>query len=377
MLNLFLSHIRPSQPVRQIKAWQYFIATMSARIRLYRNRFISSAYIDTKLTRFLEALLDKIPVSYINNGFSDFEKYLDLAGYLNGDVTNLFDPELAVRHIERTFCKEPTKEIIVSVEHREPLTDLPLDKPFRYWREIRPVRVIHYPSLELFNSFDSYQLSFEKVPEYFVATVDPMAMAFMYARYVQYLEDENEQLLAKKAFIKYFLLPGIFDDAMRIWITNILISMCSADFDPRQISIGPVFSISSSNVEKAIRNINEVYASNNVHNTPIGSLLSFEWFGSYSLIDVMNEIDQTCSVPERTDHYHLDFIISVPYVLLLAKYFHMIGKSQLKNEFKLFRKYVSRMERRKTSMRIRDPRYRELYTSLVEQVTREIDTLPL
>ena len=377
MLNLFLSHIHPSQPTRQINSWRYFLAMLSARIRLYRNRFISSSYIDTKLTRFLEALLDRVPVSYINNGSGDFEKYLSLAGYLNGDITNLFDPELAVRHISQTFCKEPTKEIVVSVEHREPLTDLPLDKPFRYWTDVRPVRVIHYPGLELFNSFESYQLSFDNVPDYFVATVDPMSMAFMYAKYVQYLEDENEVLLAKKAFIKYFLLPGIFDDAQRIWITNILLEMCSADFDARAIGVGPAFVISGSNIEKAVRNINEVYASNNVHNTPIGSLLSFEWFGNYSLIDVMNEIDQTCSVPDRTDHYHLDFIISVPYLLLLAKYFHMIGKSQLKNEFKLFRRYVNRMERRKTVLRIRDPRYKELYKSLVEQVTRELDTLPL
>lgn len=321
MLNIILKYAS-GQP-QTISEWMRYVNTVELRTSIYKTRFLMGPFTYSPFVNLCKQILHDVAVLDLLKNRSDFVRYQQIY-YLLGTYRGMFDPVYNTKSSGGIFTKGPTVDYILNVSQASPMQSLPLDRPWTYWKELQPVRIIYHDSLELVTDLSSFSIEFKKYPaSWMVCSIDLILLIFKYLKFVEYGENTGDDTNIE-TYLQRYVVPSWYDDLRNIWLFNILNAMMFDRFNRDDVytdgAIAPL-----SGLLGVTPDINRIQAEAQKKTLLFGEVLSTEWFGlNKSILSWIQEINKTLTVPILRQYSYLKFLEEFPYVAFTIRLNNLI-----------------------------------------------------
>ncbi len=316
MLKLILNDLQSGKP-RSIPYWNYLQNSMDVRQNYWRNRYNNSAEQEHKGTYILKNILGQLNINDLMNRKNDYDTYLfDVVPMING-VRTIFDPVWSTNNFFNCFSHgpNPITDVFLNCSYRLPLTDLPMNTPYEYWRNLSPLNVVYYDSLEFVERIDNVRLDFQKPVNYVVWGLNVPLLIMKYIKWMRYYANTLHQPEESvKHFLKYEVFRLIFDDLINVWTLNIitdsLIKFPNIDRNAHSWFSGFKYAM------------NDIYTlGGNLNNGAItaGDFCATTWLANHqSITEYIKLINRNIFLPELRQYYPIDFLKEYNIIKLIA-----------------------------------------------------------
>lgn len=325
MLNTILKSVNAGCP-KVLPNWDKTVMTISLRTEIMKTRFLSTGFLYNNGMNMLKHILSTIVNQDMMNMSSDFSRYVERVDPMIPSFRGLYDPVYNARQSKNLFTMSPNiPELIMNVSMDKPLSSLPMDKPWEYWKDLCPIHVIYHNSRELVSNIYRFAIDFQHLaPTCIIYSIDLSMLSMMYAKYLDYSKSVGivgtiEDFLQAHVVIKWF------DDLRRIWLTNILKDVVANDFEPERYAtdgfVAPkaMLITLASDMRRFMDDAKRKAMS-------IGDFCKTKWFGDYSLKYWLDELDMNIRVPSLRQYTWLEFVATLPYAKLVLDTILAIGR---------------------------------------------------
>lgn len=218
MLHTLLNYL-PVTYGRHLSHWDRAIMQLWLRQDLLTKRYLATDLPLTKGIRSLIKLLHKVNLNQYLAISSDTDRCL----LFEETATSLLEthalPKRAV-HCSQGVWSHSVPEFRCYIDPQSPFQQLPLDKPFGYWRKLQPVHWHWWTSTELASNWNTGKLSINPA-EVAIMTIDRLMLTMMYVKYAERCQLQ-ELPVSAYGFVKHYLLSTFYEDSKRIWLLNLL-----------------------------------------------------------------------------------------------------------------------------------------------------------
>lgn len=325
MLNTILKSVNAGCP-KVLPNWDKTVMTISLRTEIMKTRFLGTGFLYNNGMNMLKHILSTIVNQDMMNMSSDFSRYVERVDPMVPSFRGLYDPVYNARQSKNLFTMSPNiPELIMNVSMDKPLSSLPMDKPWEYWKDLCPIHVIYHDSRELVSNIYRFAIDFQHLaPTCIIYSIDLSMLSMMYAKYLDYSKSVGivgtiEDFLQAHVVIKWF------DDLRRIWLTNILKDVVANDFEPERYAtdgfVAPkaMLLTLASDMHRFMDDAKRKAMS-------IGDFCKTKWFGDYSLKYWLDELDMNIRVPSLRQYTWLEFVATLPYAKLVLDTILAIGR---------------------------------------------------
>lgn len=328
MLDTVLKVI-PSGNPRAITNWDRYVMTIKLRTEIMKTRFLGAGFVYNNGTSMLSQILRTVITPTVLACKSDYKRYVE---YLDPSVTTfraMFDPVYTTRQVKNIFTENPKIcEYILNVSMEKPLTDLPMDKPFKDWEDLFPVRVIYHDARELVTDLFRYQLNFKGTPPtHIIYSVDLVLLMFKYIKYVEYMESIGKAATVED-YLQRYVYINWFDDLRRIWLFNIIQDVVGNQYDTTKYIADELVSPKSA-IDNVIPDIYRLINDARHKAMSISDFCATKWFGDISLRNWLHEMQYNLQLPNLRQYKYLEFLSSFSYAMFLIKLIVNIGRQDV------------------------------------------------
>ena len=368
MLNYLLKLI-PNASARQIVNWNRFVTILKLRTEVLRSRFLIAPFIYTSGNNMIIRMLNSIPIKELESLSNDYQRYTQIIYPMVTQHRMMFDQVYSGKLKTSYFTKNPNvTEIILNVSMNNPLSTMPMDWDWYRWQEQKPIRVIHYDSLELITDLTAFRLEFNKSnpPSRCVYSIDTSLLFLKYWKYVSHNQNIGESYSVEE-FIQQYIFNTWFEDIRNIWLFNIVAKMLFEEFDASEITTDPLIQISSM-IPSLKKDLNSIVALCNKKTIGIGDIVATDWLDNTSIYNWMKEMTDATQVPDLRQYKSLDIIRTIPFIQFVIKLLHKVGRPDVVLVNRDLMYAVRRCRDMNVTAILHDPKLREV-------VKQELDDL--
>lgn len=381
MLDYLLQLIPKAAP-RQIYNWNRFVTILKLRTEILKSRFLIAPFIYTSGVNMLLKILHSVPINELKTLNNDYQRYTQLVYPMVEQHRMLFDQVYSGKLKTSYFTKNvETTELILNVSMDNPLSTLPMDQDWLQWKDLKPVRVLHYDSLELITTLQLFKLEFKKnPPTRCVYSIDISLLILKYWKYVQYQTDIGEAINPEE-FLQQYIYTQWFEDLRNIWLFNLVSRMIFDEFDESLIFVDPLVQISNM-IPGLKTDLYKIAELCNKKTLGIGDVVCSDWLDNITIFAWLTEINKATRVPELRQYQALDVVRGLPFANFIVKLTHKIGRPNiiLMNRDLLY--LIRRYRDMNIANILHDSKLRDviknelddLYTRLIEYVPTPIHT---
>ena len=328
MLDTILKCIGPGTP-KILPNWDKAVVTISLRTEIMKTRFLGTGFVYNNGMNMLKHILSVAVNQDMLDMRSDYERYVARVDPIVDSFRGMYDPVYNARQMKNLFTLDPTiPEFIMNVSMEKPLTSLPMDKPWEYWKELTPVHVIYHDSKELVSEIYRFAVQFKyQRPSCVIYSIDLPMLIMMYAKYLDYtrsvgIESSVEEFLQDHIVVKWF------DDLRRIWLTHILQDVASSQFDYKTYRTDE-FVVQRSILKTIAEDLYRFLEDAKRKAIGIGDFCRTKWFGETSLYYWLEEMKLNIQLPSLRQYKWLEFITTLPYASLLLNMMYTINRQDV------------------------------------------------
>lgn len=325
MLKTILKSIGPGCP-KVLPNWDKAVTTIALRTEIMKTRFLNTGFMYTNGMNMLKHILSIVVDNDMMNMSSDFTRYVEKVDPVIPSFRVMYDPVYNGRMMKNLFTTDPNiPEFIANVSMERPLSSLPMDKPWEYWKDLCPIHVLYHDSKELISNIYRFSIDFQHdTPHMIIYSIDLSMLCMMYAKYIDYSKTVGV-ISSIEDFLQNYVVVKWFEDLRRIWLTNILKDCVADKFVPGAYTsdefVAPKAMLLTikSDMERFIGDARKKAVS-------IGDFCRTKWFGEYSLMYWLDELNLNIKTPSLRQYKWIDFISTLPYADLALNTMLMIGR---------------------------------------------------
>lgn len=303
---------------QSVTNWLRYVNSVELRTSIYKTRFLMGPFVYSPFVNLCKQILHDIPVVELFKCKSDYSRFQQIF-FMSNSYRNMFDPVYKNKDVGHLFTKGPTADYVLNVTRSAPMKSFPLDKPWKYWEELYPVRVLYHDSLELVTDLSTFSIEFKSKPASWMAcSVDPILLIFKYLRFLEHAHESDDDD-SIEAYLQLHVLPKWFDDLRNIWFFNILSDMLFDQYDVNKLysdqTIAPLGMIST-----VTQDVERIQSEIQRKALRLGDVLATEWFGpGKSILGWIREIHEGLTVPDLTQYVYLKFLEEFPYTAFAVR----------------------------------------------------------
>lgn len=325
MLNTILKSVGSGCP-RVLPNWEKAVMTITLRTEIMKTRFLGTGFVYTNGMNMLKQILMTVVDYDMLELSSDFQRYVEKVDPIVPSFRVMYDPVHNARMSKNLFTYDQNiPEIIMNVSMEKPLSDLPMDKPWDYWKDLCPIRIIYHDSRELVSNIYRFAVDFQHdKPHCVIYSIDLNMLIMMYAKYLDYSKSVG-LLGTVEDFLQSHVIIKWFDDLRRIWLTNILKDIVSDNFEYEKFKADQF--VAPNTMLKTLASDMYRFMDDARHKAiSIGDFCKTKWFGDYSLQYWLDELDLNIRVPSLRQYKWVEFIGTFPYASLVMDTILTIGR---------------------------------------------------
>ena len=372
MLNTILKSIISGSP-RVLVNWDKAVVTIKLRTEIIKTRYLGTGFIFNPGTNMLINILQNI--IYNNPGLrsckSDYKRYVEVIDPQIAIYRNYFDPVYLAQQTKGIFCWDKNiPEYILNVSMDKPLSTLPMDKPWEYWKDLVPIHVIYHDSRELCTNLLKLQLKFEKDPPHAIFySIDLTMLIFMYLKYMEYMESFSKEPSVHD-FLQQYVLVNWFDDLRRIWLFNILKDAAHNDFKYEKFKADEL--VAPNTMLKTLKaDLSRLFDDARKKAVSLGDICATRWFGDTSLTWWLNELNTNLQVPPLRQYKWLSFASTLPYAEFMLDILLLIKRNDINPVVRNLLFDLHQYHNQNICSNIQNPEYRaEVSKQLKRMITR-------
>jgi len=230
LLDFIIPYIESAANRGRVTLSKYdnYLQVLKVKQALFLNEFMLAPGIRTYGVRLLESMLESIDTLYLGQLSNDVDRYTRYWTY----AKDTMDDFLGINYgkvYKTTFIKQNTditKEYIIPVENIDPLSYLPMNKPYDEWSKINPVRLLSHDSLAYTLDLRNDIIRFRREqPMFAVIGIDTVALGMKYYKYSTEVDPETTIL----DFIHSEVMPYLTTDMINTWLMNTILRLFDTD----------------------------------------------------------------------------------------------------------------------------------------------------
>lgn len=316
MLDAVLRIVKPGIG-RYIPNWYRFVTITKLRTEVLRTRFLQSPFVHNTASNLMLYLIGKVDMLELDEYESDYTRYSQCLEPLGRIQRNIFDPIYNTQVACGRFSNATdAAEFFLNVSMSTPLASMPLDKPWLAWIDTKPIRVIYHDSLELVTDLTKYNLNFKQTkPSVCVYSIDLALLFFKYYKYMQHMTAMGLPIVPEDFVQEHIILPW-FEDLRQIWLFNIVSKIFEGEFDPETLHTDPIMQTDNM-LQTIIPDLKRIRDDISKRAVSVGDIVSTNWFGDYSIYDLMVTYREETRLPVLRQYIYLDFLSFLPFTKFL------------------------------------------------------------
>ena len=312
---------------RQILNWTRFVNITNLRTEIIRSRYIRSPFVYTNGTNLLIHIINGINLEEYKK-LSDIDKYLRLEKYAS-QIRNKFDPVYTQHSLKGHFVEyRDVPEYILNCTSTSPLMNLPIDKDWEYWQQLRPMMILWHDSNELNLELWRYKIPFPSIkPSYVFYSLDVPLLLIRYIKYCEYC-DAQGVVATPEEYIHDHVVYFWFDDLLRIWYTHIIMDMVTFNWDPANYKSQDIIT-SVSPLVPVYPEVRQIATFASKKALSVGDVFATKWFGHASLYNWIETLQRNVTLPPFNQYIALEFIANLPYYKFIVEVMQLINRRDI------------------------------------------------
>ena len=326
MLKSLLSIIPKGTP-RYTAGYYRLLDTIAVRMDVARSKFKFVTLPRTKGIETLEWMIYNLNLTTAKSYKDDFELFEDMLEEQSFKYRVAFDPVATKSLVKNRLFrdkngKHPT-EIYFNSTVENPIAQLPFEKDFEVWKNVRAIRFLYYNSVEIPLDMNFGCASFiTNAPTFANISINVPVLLMKWVKYNQWCE-ANKLEPSALTFLKEFEYYKFFDDFVEIWVTQLLIkTLFHKDATAEQIVAEmamPRYIADKAIVEVGVQSLMDI--TNLIDNRTLRfqDFLSCKFYpDGQSVRDKINDIDSTIILPESQQYWWLNVLKSLPFFQIIT-----------------------------------------------------------
>lgn len=302
-----------------------------------RMEFAKSRYLFAKPTKtpgidLLRLLILGVDMEELDSCRSDVQRYTEIIKNYKLTKLHAFDPVAngTVRGGKFMIARGdvPPSEVFLNVDPSNPLLDLPFDKPWDVWQELRGIRLLYHNSMELIDNAPRTIFEFKRdAPSFIVYSLDVSILVFKYYKYWKNCQTAKIEPDIDE-YLKRYELAKFFDDQYNLWILNLMLLVLanpnkSATDIVGELSV-PARLLMSNTLLQGVEGLVDFMNLIKSGAVKPQDFLVTRWFPDTTILEHMAVLNKWCDLPTRHQYLWARALLWYPYLtvlILLATYF--------------------------------------------------------
>lgn len=375
----------PSKGTIPLPKYDDYIIMLSNRKIQLTDRLNKGYITEIDGARLIKHILGLIEHGILRNYISDLDKLLNYFIPNKDLFDGIFDTVRTNKKYHALFCSPSNifnpDEFILPISKFNYINELPLDKPWSYWTNEKPVRIISHDSneytLDIVNG-----IKFNIDPPYFITIgIDTIVLTFMYHKYIEANPDEEFPL---QTFIYRYVTIPLLNDLQDIWLRNqishIVDVVSSGEYDRLDelydsVKIFSDYNYIGSNYRSVLKEITEPIKKLQRGNFNVRSILDSMYLSNptISLFQNIQILHNECRLPELRQYEVSSYLKNMDTVKLLLKLFMLNrNSSETKNLLIRINRDIDRFHRNKFWQNSKENIIRDLIKEDIEEMKETI-----
>lgn len=300
------------------------VNTILDRMYLAKNRYLLANPIRTPGMELLRFLILNFDIDAMDDYSSDADRYTELVRFYKDTYRSSFDPVFSNTIDGGKFMlpvggKTPD-EIFLNCECNNPLIDLPFDRPWSDWQDLRSIELLYHNSLELPENFyrSMFEFKFDR-PEFLLFSLNVTVLLFKYYKYAKDCKNSHQEpdILY---FLKEFEYSHFFEDLFDTWIFNLVTHVFeNPDAEVDSIISGltvPMRFCTTNMLRMGIEGLQDYAKLVKQGAMKPQDFMVTKWFREGSLNDRMDYLDRWVLIPQTHKYLWLRCMEWLPYLYL-------------------------------------------------------------
>lgn len=234
LLYEITDNLLPQTPI-SIPKWNMGVSTLNTRLSIYTDRFLKSVF---HWSTGYEMLKDMLPTGDILKMYMELDgiELYDAIEELTSTYLERYDAIQASRFFHGNFSTGRSQpiEMIIPIQHENPLVTLPLDLDYGAWKNIHPFKIMYSPNMILATNFSNLRINFGNTfVDLLMFGLDTTVLVYKYIKYLKSKGDGTPlDYLAKD--VCYNMLLG-FNELFTLQLINEII--VSPDLDYVEVKV--------------------------------------------------------------------------------------------------------------------------------------------
>ena len=219
MLNKLLQ-ILQGREGRSVVPYRKYIENLAFRTdSMVGSRFLKTNILHSDCVKMFRSMLGFVALGETVDK-DDYEIFMQLVEPQSTVLRKYFDPVYRSDHV-KGLISNADNEYIISTSCVDPLTTLPMNKPWAEWQKLRCFWILNHNVKELVTDLFDFQVTFKDPKNsWIVAAIDTRVLSMKYIKYAKECHSMGVPIDTYN-FIQSDILYPIQQDLRRIFITNI------------------------------------------------------------------------------------------------------------------------------------------------------------
>lgn len=321
--------------------YRRMLRLMHSRLDYLRFKFLSGGVVRTKGVNMLRTLLLNADLNEIDAYPDDASRYVNYIKFYKDQYDQMFDPVVSGAFKTNYFVKSvgayaAIPEIILNVDVKDPVTDLPFGQEFDRWQEMRGIKIVYHDSLEIVEDMRSMIAVFKNdTPTFVCIALDVATLLFKYYKYWK-----NCQINGIKCdvdeFLKRYEYAHFFEDIFECWTMNVLkadLGNYEAPIEAKAKAVTVPQRVATDNVLlELFSGLDEYIDLVKNNNIKIGDFFATPWMVDGTYLDRIHLLQKTCVFSPRRNYRWCEGLLWLPYVELIARLMQIFPQSGVTNQ---------------------------------------------
>ena len=328
MLELLGKYLYKASPML-IPVWDQYLDDLTILRNELHRRYMLNYGADSRCLRILSMMAGETDINYLVKQKNDYDRYINYFFPSQQIWNDVFRPTKNGRAYKKVFYKKgiyAPNEYLCPCDDVDHLKILPMNKPWEYWKHVKPVHIWYHDSNEYTLNMLENKIAFKhSIPTYSVVFIDSISLAFKYYKYITSdIPEEGEKSLHN--FVHRHVLSLLFQDLQDVWITNQVLNSIEMVKDPENEElmenivnekVDIRYGFRGTRFKEAIdRLTSRIYLIKQGNNRP-QNFLSSKIYPSGSIIDKINYSLIYLDMPHLRQYEYVSFLRDWKYFTIL------------------------------------------------------------
>lgn len=301
-----------------LSMWNRGFAAFEIRFNYMLNRFLTAQPIPSKGTRLIEKLLSNIPEDYFFTETPDGALYEHQLELMRESFNNAYSSTKMRTPSKDMFVSDSKAELLVDIYNTGAMSSLPINKPYGYWLDTAPIKILNVNSTILPTNTEGSQLVYKHSSSgIFEIGINPTLLMMKYIKYCRFKKAVDEPVDIQE-FIHNDVIYPLRKDTYINWIINVIYTLTMDDsyldvlVEQQDSNI-----VSSAMFKSTLLELLQFIEYVRSGKITVHDFLSSKWLINQSVTDYIETFEKEYATNSGIEYQYVNFIREVPLMLLI------------------------------------------------------------